>query len=129
MAGKLKLTVACGDYEIVRALKDGSVEADGIELLMLTGMGSRERHWRLARKLEFDVCEMNVGAYFMAKFRGEPVTNSLEREAEARRGWPITAHHDTNGALGGARSRFPWLAGLRNCGLEASGHGRRANQR
>ena len=74
MAGKVRLTVACGDYEIVRALKDGTVEADGIELVMLTGMRSRERHWRLARKLEFDVCEMNVGAYFMAKFREEPVT-------------------------------------------------------
>src|SRR6202035_2975053 len=55
--GKLKLTVACGDYEIVRALSDGTVQADGIELVMLTGMGSRERHWRMARKTEFDVCE------------------------------------------------------------------------
>jgi hypothetical protein len=34
MAGKLRLTVACGDYEIVRALKEGAVEADGIELVM-----------------------------------------------------------------------------------------------
>ena len=47
---KLKLTVACGDYEIVRPLVDGTVQADGIELIMLTGMGSRERHWRMARK-------------------------------------------------------------------------------
>jgi 4,5-dihydroxyphthalate decarboxylase len=74
MAGRVELTVACGDYEIVRALKDGTVEADGIDLVMLTGMGSRERHWRLARKLEFDVCEMNVGAYFMARDRGAPIT-------------------------------------------------------
>jgi hypothetical protein len=29
---KLRLTVACGDYEIVRALKEGAVTADGIEL-------------------------------------------------------------------------------------------------
>ena len=74
MSGKLKLTVACGDYEIVRALKEGAVEADGIELVLLTGMGSRERHWRMARKLEFDVCEINVGAYFMARDRGAPLT-------------------------------------------------------
>jgi 4,5-dihydroxyphthalate decarboxylase len=74
MAGRVELTVACGDYEIVRALKDGTVEADGIDLVMLTDMGSRERHWRLARKLEFDVCEMNVGAYFMARDRGAPIT-------------------------------------------------------
>ncbi len=74
MSGKLKLTVACGDYEIVRALKEGLVEADGIELVLLTGMGSRERHWRMARKLEFDVCEINVGAYFMARDRRAPIT-------------------------------------------------------
>jgi 4,5-dihydroxyphthalate decarboxylase len=73
MAAKLKLTVACGDYDSVRALKDGTVEADGIDLVMLTGMGSRERHWRMARKLEFDVCEINVGAYFMARLRGDPI--------------------------------------------------------
>src|SRR5262245_36151688 len=74
MSGKVKLTVACGDYEIVRALKDGTVKADGIELVMLTGMGSRERHWRMARRLEFDVCEINVGAYFMARDRNVPIT-------------------------------------------------------
>jgi 4,5-dihydroxyphthalate decarboxylase len=71
---KLKLTVACGDYEIVRALSDGSVEADGIELNMLTGMGSRERHWRMARKNEFDVCEVNIGGYYMGRDRGEALT-------------------------------------------------------
>jgi 4,5-dihydroxyphthalate decarboxylase len=71
--GKLKLTVACGDYEIVRPLVDGTVQADGIELIMLTGMGSRERHWRMARKTEFDVCEINIGGYYMARDRGEPL--------------------------------------------------------
>jgi 4,5-dihydroxyphthalate decarboxylase len=74
MMAKLKLIVACGDYEIVRALSDGSVEADGIELVMLTGMGSRERHWRMARKAEFDVCEINIGGYFMGRDRGEALT-------------------------------------------------------
>ena len=74
MGTKLRLTVACGDYEIVRALKDGAVEADGLELVLLTDMGPRERHWRLARKHEFDVCEENVGAYFMARDQGHPFT-------------------------------------------------------
>jgi 4,5-dihydroxyphthalate decarboxylase len=70
MAEKLRLTVACGDYEIVRALKEGTVTADGLDLVMLTGMGPRERHWRMARKAEFDVCEANVGAYFMERDHG-----------------------------------------------------------
>jgi 4,5-dihydroxyphthalate decarboxylase len=74
MAEKLRLTVACGDYEIVRALKEGAVKADGIELIMLTDMGPRERHWRMARKAEFDVCEANVGAYFMERDHGASLT-------------------------------------------------------
>jgi 4,5-dihydroxyphthalate decarboxylase len=74
MAARLRLTVACGDYDIVRALKDGTVEADGLDLVMLTDMGPRERHWRMARKAEFDVCEANVGAYFMERDQGAPLT-------------------------------------------------------
>jgi 4,5-dihydroxyphthalate decarboxylase len=74
MPGKLRLTVACGDYEIVRALKEGEVAADGLDLVMLTDMGPRERHWRMARKAEFDVCEANVGAYFMERDQGAPLT-------------------------------------------------------
>jgi 4,5-dihydroxyphthalate decarboxylase len=74
MSGKLRISVACGDYEIVRALKEGTVEPDGIELVMLTDMGPRERHWRMARKAEFDVCEANVGAYFMERNQGAPLT-------------------------------------------------------
>ena len=74
MAAKLRLSVACGDYEIVRALKEATVEPDGIELIMLTDMGPRERHWRMARKAEFDVCEANVGAYFMERDQGAPLT-------------------------------------------------------
>jgi 4,5-dihydroxyphthalate decarboxylase len=37
-------------------------------------MGPRERHWRLARKTEFDVCEENVGAYFIARDQNHPIT-------------------------------------------------------
>jgi 4,5-dihydroxyphthalate decarboxylase len=71
---KLRLTVAAGDYDIVRPLKEGLVEAAGLELIFLTDMGPRERHWRLARKTEFDVCEENVGAYFIARDQNHPIT-------------------------------------------------------
>ena len=56
---KLRLTVAAGDYDIVRPLKEGVVEAEGLELIFLSEMGPRERHWRMGRKHEFDVCEEN----------------------------------------------------------------------
>ena len=74
MANKIRLAFAGGDYEIIRALKEGSVEADGIELVVLTAHGPRERHWRMARNLEYDVCEFNVGAYFMARARNVAIT-------------------------------------------------------
>src|SRR6476620_184855 len=71
---KLKLTIASGDYDIIRPLKEGLVEAAGIELIFLTDMGPRERHWRLARKSEFDICEENVGAYFIAREQDHAIT-------------------------------------------------------
>jgi 4,5-dihydroxyphthalate decarboxylase len=71
---KLRVSVACGDYDIVRALKEGAVEAEGLELIFLSEMGPRERHWRMGRKHEFDVCEENVGAYFIMRDQGEPLT-------------------------------------------------------
>lgn len=71
MSRKLNLTLACGDYEIVRALKDGSVQPDGIELNVLTDMDSSSRHWRMLRNREFDVCELSGSSYLMAKDRGQ----------------------------------------------------------
>ena len=67
MAATLHLTLACGDYEIVRALKLGEVKADGIELTMLTDMDSTTRHWRMIRHREFDVCELSLSSYLMAR--------------------------------------------------------------
>lgn len=74
MASKIRLSVAVGDYEIIRALEDGEVEADGLDLVVLTGHGPRERHWRMARNQEFDVCEFNVGGYLMSRDHDEPIT-------------------------------------------------------
>ena len=74
MSKKLELSFACGDYEITRPLIEGAVQPDGIDLTVLTGAGSRERHWRMARANEYDVCEFNACAYFMARDRGAPWT-------------------------------------------------------
>src|SRR5262245_16785788 len=106
MAEKLRLTVACGDYEIVRALKEGAVTADGLDLVMLTGMGPRERHWRMARKAEFDVCEANVGAYFMERDHGAA---ALASEASGQRGNSIVRAPDTRPEPGSS-ARVPLTA-------------------
>ena len=74
MSTKLSLTLACGDYEIVRALKEGIVKPDGIELTVLTGMDSTTRHWRFLRNREFDMAELSGSAYIAACDKGLPFT-------------------------------------------------------
>jgi 4,5-dihydroxyphthalate decarboxylase len=69
---KIPLTLACGDYEIVRALKEGTVQPDGIELTILTEMDSTTRHWRFLRNREFDVAEVSSSSYIAAKGQGLP---------------------------------------------------------
>ncbi len=70
---KLPLTLACGDYEIVRALKEGTVTPEGIDLNLLTGMDSTTRHWRFLRNGEFDVAEVSCSSYFVARDQGMAV--------------------------------------------------------
>lgn len=69
---KLQLTLACGDYEITRALKDGSIQPDGIELNVLTAMDSTTRHWRFLRNQDFDVGEVSCSSYIASKDKGFP---------------------------------------------------------
>jgi 4,5-dihydroxyphthalate decarboxylase len=72
LTSKLKLTLACGDYEIVRALKEGAVQPDGIELTILTKMDSSTRHWRFLRNQEFDVAELSSSSYLLSRDQGMP---------------------------------------------------------
>ncbi len=72
MSTKLPLTLACGDYEIVRPLIDGRVQADGIDLTILTKMDSATRHWRFLRGGEFDVAELSASSYLAAHDNGLP---------------------------------------------------------
>jgi len=74
MSKKINLTLAVGDYESIRALKEGTVEPDGIELTVLTDMNSDVRHWRMLRNRQFDVAELSMSNYLMAKYTGLPFT-------------------------------------------------------
>jgi 4,5-dihydroxyphthalate decarboxylase len=71
---KIPLTLACGDYEIVRALIEGQVEPDGIELTILTDMDSTTRHWRFLRNRDFDIAETSCSSYIVARDKGVPIT-------------------------------------------------------
>ena len=44
---RLQLNFAGGNYDFVRPLADGTVKPDGIDLNVLSGMGSGERHHRI----------------------------------------------------------------------------------
>jgi 4,5-dihydroxyphthalate decarboxylase len=67
---KLKLTLACGAYDLLRPLMDGAVGPAGIDLNVLT-MASPERHGRMLRHEEFDVCELSLVAYLVALDQGK----------------------------------------------------------
>ena len=74
MSRKIHLTLATGDYESIRALKEGTVKPDGIELTVLTDMNSDVRHWRMLRNRVFDVAELSMSNYLMARYTGLPFT-------------------------------------------------------
>ena len=52
MSRKLELTFACGDYEVMRSLKEGIVRPEGIELTVLTDMAPLQRQVLLLTVLE-----------------------------------------------------------------------------
>lgn len=56
------LVLACGDYDINRALADGSVRPRGVDLTVLM-LPSPERHARMAVHREFDICELSMATY------------------------------------------------------------------
>jgi 4,5-dihydroxyphthalate decarboxylase len=72
MAKKLALTLACGDYEIIRPLREGLVQPDGVDLTILTAMDSATRHWRFLRNQEFDIAEVSSSSYLAARDRDWP---------------------------------------------------------
>jgi 4,5-dihydroxyphthalate decarboxylase len=66
----IHLTLACGTYDINRALIDGEVRPQGVDLTVLT-YPSPQRHWRMGRHAEFDVCEFSMSTFLMLQGRGD----------------------------------------------------------
>lgn len=79
MAG-LKLTMALSHYDRHIPFFDKSVQVEGVDLQILeVGQSEplkhgRDRHERMLQKREFDVCELSLSSYLMAKSRGMPFT-------------------------------------------------------
>lgn len=62
----IPLTLACGDYDLTEALRTGDVDPPGIDLTTVN-YPSPERHWRMLRHAEFDICEMSLGSYLSSR--------------------------------------------------------------
>jgi len=63
---RLPLTLACDDYDYLRPLREGRVQAEGIDLNLLT-VESGVRHQRMVRYGEYDACEYSMGSYMVAR--------------------------------------------------------------
>lgn len=60
-----RLTLACGDYDRTRALEEGTVRPDGIELTYLR-LPVEETFFRMLRHREFEVAEMSLSSYVIS---------------------------------------------------------------
>ncbi|MEJ0052454.1 MAG: hypothetical protein WDN02_14815 [Methylovirgula sp.] len=70
----LILTAACDPFEIARALEDGSVRPRDVELRFQPEMTNPARHKAMVRDLAFDICELNICTYLIAREAGVPIT-------------------------------------------------------
>jgi len=70
---RLRLCLACGSYDLLRPLIEGVVAPAGVDLNVLT-MASPERHGRMLRHEEFDICELSLVGYLVAWDQGRPFT-------------------------------------------------------
>lgn len=74
------LTMALSHYDRHMPLFDGSVTAEGVDLQVLEVGQShplkhgQDRHERMLQKSEFDICELSLSSYLIAKSRGMPFT-------------------------------------------------------
>jgi 4,5-dihydroxyphthalate decarboxylase len=67
----LRLSLACWDYDRTRALADGRVRPEGIDLVYLN-QPVEETFFRMMRFAEFDASEMSLSSYVASLGRAEP---------------------------------------------------------
>lgn len=66
----IEITLACGDYDRTRAIKDGRVRIEGCDLTYIP-LEPEEVFFRAARFEEFDVSELSFSSYLLQTSRGE----------------------------------------------------------
>jgi 4,5-dihydroxyphthalate decarboxylase len=73
---KLRLSLACWNYDRVQALADGRVTPEGIDLNMMT-LPVEETFFRMLRNREFDAAEMSLSSYSVSLTREDPAFIAL----------------------------------------------------
>ena len=67
---RLRLTMACWNYDRTRALMEGRVPIDGVELTYLN-LPVEETFFRMLRHREFDVAELSLSSYTLSLFQDD----------------------------------------------------------
>ena len=67
---KPRLSLACWEYPRTKPILDGSVSPDGIELVPVKSHPANS-FWRVFRFNEFDVTEMSLSSFIIAKSKGK----------------------------------------------------------
>src|SRR5437762_958094 len=67
----LPLSLACGDYDRTRALIDGTAQAPGVALHVISLSNAWTRHQRMLLHEEFDACELSTSSFLLDRDRSE----------------------------------------------------------
>jgi 4,5-dihydroxyphthalate decarboxylase len=68
---KLTVSMACWDYDRTRAIADGRVAVDGVDVIYQP-LVVEETFFRMLRYRDFDVSEMSLSSYCRSKFMDDP---------------------------------------------------------
>jgi len=98
---KLRLNLACWNYDRTRALADGSVQPDGIDLNFLD-LPVEETFFRMLRYREFEVAELSLSSYTVSLFAEHRTYEDLYMTAALKAMLPwLTSHVEETRALMG----------------------------
>ena len=73
MAARVRLSAVLGDHPHVKAIKSGAIGSDLVDLEFIPFSPSNTAFKPMVREQKFDVCEMAVVTYLMAKAWKKPL--------------------------------------------------------
>jgi len=121
---KCRISLAVGEYDRTIALIAGQVAPVGIDLNILPMSDAWDRHQRMIRNEEFDVAELSLSSYLMAKERGQgfiaipvfPYRMFRHQFILIRKGRGIAGPHDLRGKRVGTpmyqTTTMLWVRGM-----------------